>query len=125
MYDIGFIEKYGSGIYMMKELCRNWGNKAPYYKMHPIETKIIFESPVGVSTLIEIEDISRKLNERQKKALDYVYRRGFITRREYMELTSIGHTIAHRELNDMVEKGFFVREGKGRGVKYLVRIKDD
>ncbi len=38
IYDIGLIEKYGSGIQMMKELSRSWGNKEPYYDLHPIET---------------------------------------------------------------------------------------
>ena len=46
IYDIGFIEKYGSGIQMMKELSRSWGNKEPYYDLHPVETKIIFESQI-------------------------------------------------------------------------------
>jgi len=121
MYDIGFIEKYGSGIKMMRRLCRKWGNKQPYYKLHPLETKVIFDSPIKETTHIEIADISERLNERQKKALFYAMRKGSITRREYMEINEVSHKTAHAELKDLTEKEFLEREGKGRGVKYNVK----
>jgi len=121
MYDIGFIEKYGSGIKMMRRLCRKWGNKQPYYKLHPLETKVIFDSPIKETTHIEIADISERLNERQKKALFYAMRKGSITRRGYMEINEVSHKTAHAELKDLTEKEFLEREGKGRGVKYNVK----
>ena len=58
MYDVGFIERYGSGIKMMHRLCREWGNKEPRYELHLLETKVIFDSPIQESTFIEIDDIS-------------------------------------------------------------------
>ena len=67
MYDVGFIERYGSGIRMMKRLSEEWGNKEPRYELHLLETKVIFDSPIQESTFIEIDDISAQLNERQKK----------------------------------------------------------
>jgi len=121
MYDVGFIERYGSGIKMMKRLCRQWGNKEPHYKLHPLETKIIFDSPIKETTYVDVADISERLNERQKKALFYAMRKGFITRREYMEINEVSHKTAHVELKDMVDKRFLEREGKGRGVRYNVR----
>ena len=45
-----------------------WGNKAPRYEFHPLETKIIFDSPIQENTFIEIDDISEQLNERQRNA---------------------------------------------------------
>ncbi len=84
MYDLGFIEKYGSGIRLMSRLCREWGNKEPYYGLHPLETKIIFESQINETTYVEAADISDKLNERQKKALYFAQKKGLITRKEYM-----------------------------------------
>ena len=79
MYDIGFIERYGSGIKMMKRLSKEWGNKAPRYEFHPLETKIIFDSPIQETTFIEIDDISAQLNERQRNALFHVQKNGQIT----------------------------------------------
>ncbi len=121
VYDIGFIDKYGSGIYMMNDLSEKWGNKEPYYDLHPLETKIIFESQIQESTYIEIPD---ELNERQKKALYFAQKKGFITRKEYVEINNISHETAHKELKDMVEKEFLIREGKGRSVKYISKVDD-
>jgi ATP-dependent DNA helicase RecG len=106
---------------MMKRLCREWGNKEPYYNLHPLETKVIFDSPIQETTYIDITDISEKLNERQKKALFYATRKGHITRKEYMEMNKVSHKTAHMELSDMLEKEFLIREGKGRGVKYGIK----
>jgi ATP-dependent DNA helicase RecG len=119
IYDAGFIEKYGSGIKMMKRLCREWGNKEPYYNLHPLETKVIFDSPIQETTYIDITDISEKLNERQKKALFYLARAGSITRKNYVELNKVSVRIAYEELKDLLNKGFLTVEGKGRNVKYL------
>ena len=52
IFDIGQIEKYGSGIKMMKSLSKEWGNKEPYYELSPISSKIIFESQIKESTYI-------------------------------------------------------------------------
>jgi len=119
-YDIGLIEKYGSGIKLMNRLCRRWGNKEPHYDLHPLETKIIFESQVKETTYIEVADISDKLNERQKKALYFAQKKGFITRKEYLKINDIGATQSYKELKDLADKGFLISEGKGRAVKYVV-----
>lgn len=125
MYDVGFIEKYGSGIYMMKELCKKWGNEEPCYELHPLETNIYFSSPLAESTLVDIKDVTAKLNERQKRGLDFAHRRGFITRRDYMEICKVSHTIAHKDLKKMVDMGFLTVKGKGRSVIYIVRARGD
>jgi len=120
-YDVGFIEKYGSGIKMMRKLCREWESKEPYYELHPVETKIVFESRVKDTTYVEVMDISDKLNERQKKAMYSVQKKGFITRKEYMEINGISNKTAYIELKDLVSKGMVTTGGKGRGVKYSVK----
>ncbi|MBA3043722.1 hypothetical protein FP804_01130 [archaeon] len=125
MYDVGFIEKYGSGIYMMKELCKKWENEEPRYELHPLETNIYFSSPVAEPTLVDIEDVTAKLNERQKQGLESAHRRGFITRRDYMGICKVSHTIAHKDLKKMVNMGFLTVRGKGRGVIYIVRVRGD
>jgi len=119
MFDVGFIEQYGAGIRMMQRLCREWGNKAPRYEFHPLETKIIFDSPIQESTFIEIDDISEQLNERQKKAFFYVQRHGQIATREYAEINSVSRQTAYAELADLTKKGLFTAIGKGRGTKYV------
>ena len=119
MYDAGFIEKYGSGIKMMRRLCRVWGNEEPHYKLQPLETKIIFQSPIKETTYVDVADISERLNDRQKNALFYAMRKGFITRREYIEINRVSVRVAYEELKDLVEKEFLTSEGRGRSVRYL------
>ncbi len=124
MFDIGFIERYGAGIRMMRRLCEEWGNKAPRYVFHPLETKIIFDSPIQESTFIEIDDISEQLNERQKKALFYVENNGQIATKEYVELNNVSRRVAYEELKNMADKGLLHVIGKGRGTKYVQKVSD-
>ena len=124
MYDIGFIERYGAGIRMMKRLSEEWGNKEPRYELHPLETKIIFDSPIQESTFIEIDDISTQLNERQKNALFHVEKNGQIATREYAEINNISPRTAYTELKDLTDKGLLTTVGKGRGIKYVQKVDD-
>ncbi|MEA3324090.1 MAG: hypothetical protein U9Q37_02980 [Euryarchaeota archaeon] len=78
------------------------GNRGPHYNLHPLETKIIFESQIKETTYIEVVNISYKSNERQKE--------GFIMQKEYMAINSISNKTAYNELKDMAEKGL-VRHG--------------
>ena len=124
MYDIGFIERYGSGIKMMKRLSKEWGNKAPRYEFHPLETKIIFDSPIQETTFIEIDDISAQLNERQRNALFHVQKNGQITTKKYIEINHVSRGTAYTELRDLTNKGLLAAIGKGRGTKYVGKVTD-
>ena len=108
----------------MKGLSNEWGNKAPRYEFHPLETKIIFDSPIQESTFIEIDDISEQLNERQKNAFFYVQRHGQIATKEYVAINNISRNIAYQELKDMTDKGLLSMTGKGRGSKYIRKVSD-
>ena len=124
MYDIGFIERYGSGIRMMKRLSAEWGNKEPRYEFHPLQTTIIFDSPIQESTFVEIDDISEQLNERQKNALFHVEKNGQIATREYAEINHISPRTAYTELKDLTDKGLLTAIGKGRGIRYVRKVDD-
>ncbi|MBU3896761.1 MAG: putative DNA binding domain-containing protein, partial [Nanoarchaeota archaeon] len=120
IYDVGFIEKYGSGIKMMKSLSKEWGNKEPYYELHPIETKIIFESQIKESTYIE-KDILEGLNERQRKAVEYLKSKGRITSKEYVAINHISERTARNDLMDMVNNKILQKIGKTQSTHYIIR----
>ena len=122
MYDVGFIEKYGSGIYMINELCKEWGIPKPEYELSEVETKVIFRSGGKAIVIREIEKLGVELNERQRKALRYVLEKGFITNRLYQELNDVGKKTAYLELSGLVEKGLLLSTGKGRSVRYVARF---
>ena len=109
---------------MMKRLSEEWGNREPRYEFHPLETKIIFDSPIQETTYIEIDDISEQLNERQRNAFFYVQRHGQITTREYVEINRVSRQTAHAELRDLTNKGLFTTTGKGRGTRYVQKVPD-
>ena len=43
-----------------------------------------------------------------------------ISRREYMKLNNVSHTIAHRELKDLVDKNIFSKRGGGKYTVYVL-----
>ena len=119
VYDIGFVDKYGSGINLMKDLCRQQGNKEPFYKLHSLETKIIFESPVKESTFIE-ENVLEELNERQRKAIDYLKINKTITNKRYCSICRTDRATAFRDLRELEYKEVVLRQGRGRSLHYVL-----
>jgi ATP-dependent DNA helicase RecG len=73
----------------------------------------------GIVAPVADESARWGLNERQARALAYLKTYGQITRSEYCELTGVQKSTAHQDLQDMVLKGMIVRQGKGRGVRYV------
>ena len=122
MYDVGFIEKYGTGIFMMKELCKEYGIPEPAYELSEYETKLIFKSGGKAVLIAEIEKLGIELNERQRIALRYVFREGFITNKIYANLNKVSNKTASLELKDLVKKGLLEVKGKGRATKYLPKF---
>jgi len=124
MRDIGYIEKYGSGIYFMKEICNDWGIPAPDFKVSDIETKVIFKSGGEAVVVSEIENLGIELNDRQRNALKSAFKKGFINNQNYRELNGVSDETSRRELSQLVEKGLLKIKGKGRSTKYIPTVHD-
>ncbi|MEA3431527.1 MAG: putative DNA binding domain-containing protein [candidate division WOR-3 bacterium] len=123
MYDVGFIEKYGTGIYMMKESCKEYGIPEPEYEINDIETKLIFQSSSNAIILSEIEKYGVELNERQRKALKYAFRERYITNKIYVDINKVSSKTASLELKDLMQKKLLEIRGKGRAIKYVPKIR--
>ena len=122
MYDVGFIEKYGTGIYMIKELCEEYGIPGPEYEISDVETKLVFRSGGKAVVISEIEKLGVELNERQSRALKYAFRGGVITNKIYAEINEVSSKTASLELRTLVRKGLLGVEGRGRSTKYIPKI---
>lgn len=59
------------------------------------------------------------MNERQIDGLLYSMRVGYITRKDYVEITNVSPLTAMRDLKDIVNRGFLAPKGAGRNRKYL------
>ena len=103
MYDIGLIEKYGSGIYLENKFCLMNGNKKPIYELAELETKVIFKSQVRIISMDIIEE-KHELNDRQKKAIEYIAENGKMTTMEYMKLVNVSSKTAKRDISSLKDK---------------------
>ena len=77
-----------------------------------------FCGTIRKSRLTEEYLISLELNERQRKAIEYLIQHKYITNREYREINGIGKVVSAKELNIMVKKDILRRIGKGRTLRY-------
>ncbi len=122
MYDVGFIEKYGTGIYMMRENCNEYGIPEPKYEISDIETKLIFQSGGKAIVVSEIEKYGIELNERQKEALKYAFKEGYLTNKIYVDINKVSSKTASLELKDLMQKKLLAVQGKGRSTRYIIKI---
>jgi ATP-dependent DNA helicase RecG len=122
MYDVGFIEKYGSGIYMINELCKEWGIPRPEYELSEVETKVIFRSSGKAIVISEIEKLGVELNERQREGLKIIFEKGRIINADYAKMFKISRNTVTNDLSNLVEKGLIKRVGRGRGSYYAPKI---
>ncbi|MFH1432392.1 MAG: ATP-binding protein [archaeon] len=67
MKDIHYIEKYGSGIYLMQKLCKEWGIGKPEYTLDRYWTKIVFK-PSKAGILLSV--IRKEGRDRYKRKAD-------------------------------------------------------
>jgi len=116
-YDIGYIEKYGSGTIKIIDLCKQHGIPSPEFKEVSGGFSVIFRKDIYT------EDYLRNLglNERQIKAVMYVKEKGKITNKEYQKEFLVSKPTATRDLAELVEKEVFVLKGTGkRDIQYSV-----
>jgi len=117
---IEFGEKLGSGIKRMNELMVQHGLPKPKFDISENFFEIIFYGP-GESVLGGEIDLS-KLNERQKKAIEYIKSKGKITNREYRKINSISsQRLAAEELKYLTDNNITKRHGKGRSIYYAFK----
>lgn len=113
-YDIGFIEKYGSGTTRMLDLC----SKAEIF----IEFKevsngfsVIFRKDIFTEDYLE----GLGLDKKQIEAVNYVKEKGNITNSEYQKINKVSKQTSTRDLELLSDKKIFLKIGKtGKGTYY-------
>ena len=114
-FDIGLIERWGTGIERMIKVCREQGLPNPKFEEYQ-GFRVIFMKGVYTEEYLR----SLGLNERQIKAVAYIKERRKLTNREYQVINKISRETAKIELNILVEKKILVKIGKGRGIHYIL-----
>jgi len=113
-YRARLIEHWGTGTLRIAEACDRLG------------TKLEFLSEIGffMVRLVKPEKkvsppVEQKLNERQRKGLEYAKKNGKITSGEYKRLCNISQRQAFDDLQSLVEMGLLIRIGSGRNTSYV------
>jgi ATP-dependent DNA helicase RecG len=68
--------------------------------------------------------IEQKLNDRQRKGLEYAKKNGKITTREYKHLCNISERQTLDDLKSLVNMGLLIRIGSGRNTRYVTTSND-
>jgi ATP-dependent DNA helicase RecG len=109
LYFIKYIERWGTGTQRIIADTLSHGLPEPEFNETGGGFEVVFR---------KAEAIVEVLNERQKKAWEYLREKETIATEIYMHLCECSEATALRDLRDMVRKGLLKREGKGRGTYY-------
>ena len=108
------IEKWGTGTIEMIRQCEEWGVPEPGFKDTGTSIVVTFRKSAFTEEFLD----SLNLNERQKKAVEFIKTGKKITRSEYEKMFGISERTANRELSDLVKLSIFNKIGKGPNVYY-------
>lgn len=119
LYYWGYIEELGLGIDLMIEEMTAAGLPPPQFDAKPHLFSVTLYNRRERAPIAPWE---RTMNERQKKALDYIRRYGRITNREYQVLCPhVSPETLRLDLADLVEKGILLKVGDKKGTYYILK----
>ena len=111
---IKYIEQWGTGTNDMIAACINWGLPEPKFELVTGNLVVSFRKDIFTEDYLK----TMGLNERQKKAVEFIKTEKKITRTEYEKMSGISERTANRELSDLVKLSIFNKIGKGPNVYY-------
>ena len=115
LFLIKYIERWGTGTNDIIKWCREDSLPEPIFKEVTGGFSVVlrkFQIPENLESL--------ELNERQKKAIEYLKIHKNITRIIYMEINNISPRQANKDLNNLLEKELIRKQGRGRAISCLL-----
>ncbi|MEK7728049.1 MAG: ATP-binding protein, partial [candidate division KSB1 bacterium] len=109
LFLIKYIEHWGTGTERIIEAALAHGLPEPEFSLRDGGLLVVFK---------RAEKFLEGLNERQRKAWDFLRANGSITQTLYAEICACGETTAKRDLREMVSKSLIAKEGKARKTLY-------
>ena len=115
--ELEYVEGYGTGIARMRNEMRKAGLKDPLFEFSGNFFSVTFLNAKGTMKPVEgFED----LNERQKRAIDYLRQNKTIKSVTYASFNSVSIPTAVNELRELIHFGFVKKIGKFRGAYYIL-----
>ena len=122
LYDMGYIEQWGSGMERMRRACLEANLPEPRFEEYQGGFGVTFSKDIYTEEKLQ----SMGLNERQIKAINYVKRKGRISNSKYQVVCNTSERTATRDLSELVESGIFIQIGRtGKGTNYALRRHND
>lgn len=90
---------------------------AMYLHAQNVENQVLQVFNTKVNKYSKLDD---KLNDRQVKVIEYLQVEKRISRHEYVKLMGITFMTAFRDLKELVELGYLILKGTGRGTYYVL-----
>jgi len=115
--DYGYVEGLGTGIPRMKNAMRKRGLADPQFKFTETFFRITLYNSKTIKKPIEsFED----LNERQKRAINYLKKHKSLKAKTYAQINKVSHATAINEINELIYYGYLKKIGAYRGVYYVL-----
>ena len=122
LYLTRYIERVGSGTQTMIELCREAGLPEPDFELR----QGFFVATLWRDWLTAEVLAGFNLNERQRRAIDFMKIHGEMTNRDYQKLTGAISQTALRDLRNLLKSRLVDKIGTtGRNTHYRLRKKPD
>ena len=120
LFYVKYIEHWGKGTNRVVEDMRKEKLSDPIFEELSGGLNVTLIGPgKAFEKAIENQKLHKlDLNDRQKKAMEHIKRKGDISRKEFVELTGVSLRQANRDLNDLLAKKVIVPVGSGRSLKY-------
>lgn len=120
--DVGCMEGFGTGIARMKVKMREHGLDDPLLELEKQFFKVTFSGPKDdILKLVKPKRVDLRkqgLNDRQIKALAYIFEHKILSHKEYCALFDVTNFVAFKELRALVIKGLLKQYGKGVDTQY-------
>ncbi|MBI5096920.1 MAG: putative DNA binding domain-containing protein [Nitrospirae bacterium] len=114
-YDIGYIEKYGSGTVRIVDLSKQHGLPAPEFKEVFGGFSVVFRKDIYTEEYLR----NLGLNERQIKAVMYVKEKGSINLSSFKTIVAdVSDKTLYRDLQELVSKRVLKELGRKKGRRY-------
>lgn len=114
-YDIGYIEKYGSGTIKIIDLCRRHGLPSPEFKEVSGGFSVVFRKDIYTEEYLR----NLGLNERQIKAAIYAKEKESINLSSFKTIVpKVSEKTLYRDLQELVNKGVLKELGEKKGRRY-------
>ncbi|MBT9148253.1 MAG: hypothetical protein DDT32_02025 [Syntrophomonadaceae bacterium] len=116
LFLIKFIEQWGTGTNRMIEQCLIHGMPEPLFE------EVAGDFVVTFRKYNITEEMLTELNERQRKAVEYLLKHKKITNKKYREINpNISDRTALNDLNELVDRNIIVAKGEKRYRHYMLR----